>query len=271
MQQEFHGRSVIITGGAGAIGLALARRLLAGGAQVTLVDRDEAALAQAAQGLHATDKPALAVCCDITDADECRRAAEQVVVQYGGIDLLFNHAGLTQIGLFEANTLEVYRRVMDVNFFGSVHMTHACLPSLIARRGHIVVTSSVAGFAPLLGRSGYCAAKHALHGFFDTLRSELRPNGVGVTLVCPSFVETPFSGRGLAKDGGPLTAPRTETGRGLTATQVAEAMLRAARKRQALVLVGRPAHLAWWASRILPQWYAQQMERRFADEYRRDL
>lgn len=270
MHDDIHNKCALITGGAGAIGLALARQLRASGVRVVLVDRDATLLQRATDALGSGDSAVLGLHCDIGDAEACQRVAELTVQQHGGIDLLFNHAGLTQIGLFEKNTLDVYRRVMEVNFFGSVNMTHACLPALLERRGHIVVTSSVAGFAPLLGRTGYCAAKHALHGFFDTLRSELRPQGVGVSIVCPAFVESGFSDRGLANDGGPLKARRSETGKGLTPEAVAAAMHFVARTRKPLTLVGRSAHLAWWASRLLPQWYARQMEKRFAEEYRRD-
>lgn len=270
MSTIYPNTTALITGGAGGIGLALARRLMRGGARVALVDRDEAALLRATESFLQEDLRPMALPCDITDPAACQEVADKVTRSWGGIDLLFNNAGLTQIGLFEKNTLDVYRRTMEVNFFGSVNMTHACLPSLIERRGHIVVTSSVAGFAPLLGRTGYCASKHALHGCFDTLRSELRPRGVGVTIVCPSFVETGFSSAGLAADGGALRAPRTDTGKGLTPDEVAAQILDGAARRKPLVIIGRTAWLGWWASRLAPSWYARQMEKRFAAEFERD-
>ncbi len=259
----------VITGGAGGIGLALARRLLKYGARVALVDRDESALLRASEDLLQQDLRPMCLPCDVTDAQACREVADKVVRSWGGIDFLFNNAGLTQIGLFERNTLDVYRRVMDVNFFGSVYMTHACLPGLLERKGHIIVTSSVAGFAPLLGRTGYCASKHALHGFFDTLRSEMKPHEVGVTLVCPSFVETEFSNKGLATDGGALKAPRTQTGKGLTPDEVAGEILHAVEQDKPLALIGNTARIGYWASRLAPAWYARQMEKRFAAEWRR--
>jgi NAD(P)-dependent dehydrogenase (short-subunit alcohol dehydrogenase family) len=260
----------LITGGASGIGLAIAKRLMRAGAQVALADRDESALLRAAEDCLQENLRPLCLPCDITDAEACREAAARVVANWGGIDLLFNNAGLTQMGLFEKNSLEVYRCVMEVNFFGSVNMTHACLPSLLDRRGHIIVTSSVAGFAPLLGRTGYCSAKHALHGFFDTLRAELRPKGVGVTLVCPSFVATGFSEKGLSSAAGALTVAPTQTGRGLSPDEVAGIVVKTLPYRKPLLLVGQTAYLGWWASRLAPAWYERQMAKRFAAEWGRD-
>ena len=117
---------------------------------------------------------------DITDADACRLAAAHVVETLGGIDILINNAGRTHLSFLAETEAAVFRRIMDINFFGALHMTQAALPSLVGRRGAIGVLSSVAGFAPLSGRSGYSASKHALHGLFDSLRGELKDQGVSV-------------------------------------------------------------------------------------------
>ena len=113
----------------------------------------------------------MAFCESITIEKECQHAMDAVIDARGGIDLLVNNAGITLREPFIHTRMTAYRRVMDVNFFGAIHCTKAAIESLIQRRGMIIVLSSIAGFSPLPGRSGYCASKHALHGFFDTLYS----------------------------------------------------------------------------------------------------
>ncbi|MBI1320792.1 MAG: SDR family oxidoreductase [Candidatus Hydrogenedens sp.] len=267
---SFAGKTVLITGGAGGIGRAIAREFMRVGAKAVLADRDEAALLLAAESFLQEDYHPLTIPCDITDYAQCQEAARKTAAWGGGIDFLINNAGLTQIGLCENNDVEVYRRVMDVNFFGSLHMTKACLPSIIERQGGIAVLSSVAGFAPLLGRTGYCASKHALHGFFDTLRAEMRPRGVSVTIVCPTFVQTGFSDKGLAADGSTIKQPRSDTGKAVSADDVARALTEGVRKKESRVIVGATGKLAWWVCRLLPDFYESRMARRFEREFKRD-
>src|SRR5690606_35757928 len=126
---------------------------------------------------------------------------------------------------------------MDVNFFGAVNCTKAALPSLRERRGIIVVTSSVAGLAPLLGRTGYAASKHALDGLFESLRGELAPDGITVTLVCPGFTESPFEANALGARGERISRPRSKVGRQASTDEVAEAFFRAASSERPLVVL----------------------------------
>ena len=264
------GKTVVITGGAGGIGQAAAAKFMAAGAKVALVDLDESNLLLAAERLLQNDQRPLTVPCDITDFDQCNAAADQIRACSGGIDILINNAGLTQIGLFENNDIDVYRRTMDVNFFGSVHMTKVCLPDIIERQGHIAAISSVTGFAPLLGRTGYCASKHALNGFFDTLRAELRPKGVGVSILCPTFVQTGFSDKGLGADGKQVKSTRSETGQSITADDVANEIVDAVTRNIPRKIIGNTGKLAWWVSRLAPNYYERQMAKRFAAEFERD-
>ena len=168
------GRSVVISGAAGGIGSALARRFGRAGARVGLLDLDAASLAALAGELEAGGVEALALRCDVTCLEDCRAAVGQLVAAWGGVDVLVANAGITHLSFFRDTDVEVIRRVMEVNFFGAVNCTKAALDSLQERRGHIVAISSVAGFAPLATRCGYSASKHAMHGFFDSLRAVLR-------------------------------------------------------------------------------------------------
>lgn len=256
----------VIAGGAGGIGQATARRLGKAGMAVAILDRDEALAQQAAAALVSAGIEATATKCDITDEAACRRAIEEVLEKHSRIDLLIHSAGLTQISPFQDTELEVYRRVMEVNFFGVVALTKAALPHLIASRGQVLALSSIAGFAPLFGRTGYCASKYALHGFLETLRAELKHEGVGVTLVCPSFVATGFAERGLDGGGQQLAKERSTTGKLLEPADVAEAIYRATRRRPRMSVLSNTGKLSYFISRVAPGIYERMMLRRIRGE-----
>lgn len=260
---------VMISGGAGGIGMALARVYGSGGAQLVLLDRDAGALQRAADTLADLPRAVLTIPCDITGVDAITAAVDTVKERFGMLDALIHCAGLTHVSPFAETGLDVYRRVMEVNFFGAVALTRAALPLLLSSRGQIIVLSSVAGFAPLIARTGYCASKHALHGFFDVLRAELRESGVHVMLVCPSFVATDFARSGLAGDGSTLRFERSTTGTPLGPGAVALAIVRAARKRKRLLVLSPTGKLAYWVSRLLPGVYERIMTRRFRVELER--
>lgn len=252
----------MITGAAGGIGSALAERFSVAGARVALLDRDERGLDELVRRLGAVGADAIAIPCDVTSLDECSSAVGRVVAAWGGVDVLINNAGITHISPFGDTDIDVFRRVMDVNFFGALHLTSVALPSLLERSGQIVVMSSVTGFAPLVLRTGYAASKHALHGCFESLRAELRGTGVGVTLVCPSFVRTGIGDHALGAHGGAPTHPRTETGVPADPADLADAVFDATVRRRRLLLHSRTAKLSYLVSRVWPMGYERMMARR---------
>ncbi|MCP4039243.1 MAG: SDR family oxidoreductase [bacterium] len=250
---------VVITGAAAGIGAALARRYARDGAKLALLDRDLAGIeALGAEALGASHAP-LAVRCDVTNASTCDQAIEDVVKHFGRIDILINNAGITHVSPFAETDPEVIRRVMDVNFYGALYCTKAALPHLVSSRGRIAVMSSVAGFAPLALRTGYAASKHALHGLFESLRSEIVETGVSITMVCPSFVRTAIGDKALGADGGPREADRSEVGGAMEPDTVAAQIHRAVQRRQRTLLVGRVGKLSYWLSRLLPSVYERIM------------
>jgi NAD(P)-dependent dehydrogenase (short-subunit alcohol dehydrogenase family) len=254
---------VAITGAAGGLGAALARRWARDGARLALLDRERAAVDALAGELEAGGSATTAIGCDVTSADETRAAIGAVVERWGGIDILVNNAGITHLGRFRDTDLEVVRRVMEVNFFGAVHCTKAALPSLLERRGRIVVLSSVAGIAPLATRSGYAASKHALHGFFESLRAEHAADGLRVTMVCPSFVDTPIGDHALGPHGEPAApAARTGVRRAAPPEEVADAIVDAAARGRRLLLTPREATVSYWLARLAPALFERLMIRR---------
>ncbi len=155
---------------------------------------------------------------------------------------------------------------MEVNFFGSLHCTQAAIDSLIERQGMIIVIESLAGVSPLLGRTGYCASKHALHGFFTSLRSEIRETGVHIMLVCPGFVKTNLQTRALGGDGQVTTHPQSMVGKPTSAEKVAADIFKGAQKRKPLLVLTPIGKLSYWISRLAPTLYERLMARQVKEE-----
>ncbi len=201
--RTFAGRAVVITGAAGGLGRSLCLRVRRRRRRVAALDRDPEGLQALDRDMTARGQRVLTQVCDVTDSVACERALRAVHDELGPVAVLVNNAGIAHRSAFAQTRLEVIRRVMDVNFFGAVNCTHAALADLRASRGMVIAISSVAGFSPLIGRTGYAASKHALHGFFDSLRSELTDDGVDVMLVCPSFIATGIDAPRSAETGSP--------------------------------------------------------------------
>jgi len=263
MARDFAGKTVIVTGAAGGLGRALCLRFAAAGARIVALDRDAAVL----QGLTFPDGvDAIRLGCDVSNEADCLDAMAEARRAFGGIDVLINNAGITHRSAFAHTESAVIRHVMEVNFFGALHCTHAALSDLVARRGMVIAISSVAGFAPLIARTGYAASKHALHGFFDSLRTEVEPLGVSVLLVCPSFIQTGIEKNALAGDGGPARHAQSVVGTRATPETMAERIFRAAEGEQRLLLPDRVSRLSWWLSRLAPRLYERLMVRKLGKE-----
>ena len=264
--KPFENKVVVVTGGASGIGLALARRFARDGARIAVLDMDAQGARLAAEGLAATGTDALGQACDVSRQEECAGAMAAVAARFGGIDLLVNNAGITARDRFVDTRAEVFERVMGVNFFGALYCTQAALASLRRRRGMIMVIESLAGVSPLLGRSAYCASKHALHGLFTTLRAELRRDGVHVLIACPGFVQTNLQRRALGGDGRITDRPQSRVGGQSTPEEVAEALYRAAVRRRPLAVLTPVGQMAYWISRLAPNLYERLMARQLAVE-----
>jgi len=260
---SLHDQHAVVTGAAGGLGRALCAELLAAGARVSALDFDAAALARLADS-DATGR-LRGWTLDITDAAACNERFERIRDEHGPVDLLVHNAGITHFSTVADVALETVEQVMAVNFTGAVACTKAALPDLLARRGQVVVLSSVAGFAPLFGRCAYSASKHALHGFFETLRAEVADRGVNVLIVCPSFIDSqrdqpdsqsPYAG--AARPGSAKATVGEVTSPEAAAREIVDAAV--ARRRQ--LLVGRVAKQSHWLRRLWPSLYDSLMVRR---------
>ena len=258
--KAFHNKVVVITGGCAGIGRALALRFAQGGARIAILDvTDEALVAFKQQLTDKLNAEALAIHCDVADDQQCERAICQVEEQFGGIDILINNAGITHRSAFADTELAVFKRIMDVNYYGALHCTRYALPSLIKRKGQVIVLSSLSGFAPLLNRSAYNASKHALHGLFDTLRMEVREQGVNVMLVSPGFTATDMRKNALVGDGSVSQQLIGAPFKVASPTDVADDIYQGALRRKRLLVLSNVDWRARLLARLLPRLFERWM------------
>jgi len=202
-KRKFEKKSVVIVGASSGIGEELALQVSRHKPKLVLVARRQDKLETIKKKcLTAGAESVTVVEADVSDREKCKELIAKSVDINGGIDVLFLNAGIGQTaGLFSLETPEVLEKVFQVDYFGAMYPAFYALPHLRKSRGHITVTSSVYGKVPGKGVSAYCSAKHALHGFFDSLRIEEGRNQIHVTMVCPGYVKTSIHDRSLGSDG----------------------------------------------------------------------
>lgn len=185
---------VLVTGGSSGLGFGLARDLLKRGAGVILLARNLEKLEKARETLHGEFRDRLidTVSVDVTDADAVATALPAVIEKHPSLDMVINNAGIMREGYFESLDIPAFQTVMNANFFGCIYVTRTVLPYLKASRGRLVNIASVAGLTGVFGYTPYCSAKHALVGLTESLRYELKPQGITVHLVCPPEFDSPM-------------------------------------------------------------------------------
>lgn len=190
--ETFQGRATVITGGANGIGFATAREFASRGARVMLADIDQSALDEAVANLRADGVDAHGVVCDVRKLDDVTHLADEAFRVFGDVHVVFNNAGIAYAGPIVETSHDDWRFVIDVDLWGPIHGVEAFLPRLIAQQAdsHIVFTSSFAGLIPNVGLGPYCVAKYGVVALAETLAREARPNGIGVSVLCPMIVET---------------------------------------------------------------------------------
>ena len=258
-KRSFHDQVVVITGGAGGIGRALARSFGSAGAKIAILDLPKSNSSKALAELTQRNITAIAAPCDITNPAEVEAAIADVRRKLGPVHVLINNAGIVHRSAFADTDISVLRKVMEVNFFGAVTCTKICLPDLLATKGLIIVVSSIAGLAPLYGRTGYAASKHALHGLFETLGAELAATGTATLMVCPSFVASGLEAATMGGDGSIINRPRSKVGNLSDPNAVAEQVLRAAQTGKRRLIMSPVGKLSAYLSRLAPSIYERMM------------
>ncbi|MFD2247189.1 SDR family oxidoreductase [Pontibacter ruber] len=223
---------VLITGGTSGIGKACAFVFGKAGAKVAISGRNQQNLTETSQELAAAGIDNLAINADVSIEEQCERMVAETVAKYGRLDVLINNAGISMRALFEDLDLDVIRKVMDINFWGTVYTTKYALPHIMATKGSVIGISSIAGYRGLPARTGYSASKFAMHGFLETLRTEMLHKGVHVLIACPGFTASNIRNTALAANGQQQgESPRNE-GNMMTAEEVAERILKATLQRK---------------------------------------
>jgi short-subunit dehydrogenase len=251
-------QTVWITGASAGIGEALAVRFAQDSARVVLSARRESELERVASrcrdaGLAANEVLVLPL--DVTDWDSLPGAVQTVLDTFGSIDLLVNNAGVSQRSLCKDTDLAVYQKLMDVDVMGQIALTKAVLPHMLERgAGHLAVTSSVAGKVGAPMRTGYCAAKHAVMGFFDALRAEVESQGLNVSTITPGFIRTDISRNALSGDGSAYGEEDEDIAGGMDVNECAEVVFKGLQAKKREIPVGKGKEMAaLWIKRISPE------------------
>ena len=247
-----NGKVVIITGGSSGIGKALAAEFGMRGSRVMITGRNGYNLEKAVNELSAKGVDVIGFRGDVGIEDDNRRMAEEAIERFGTIDILVNNAGISMRALFEEADMDVVRKVMDTNFFGTVYATKYCMPEIIRNKGSIIGVSSIAGFRGLPGRTGYSASKFALNGFLEALRLELVPKGTHVLTACPGFTSTNIRIKALTKNGATQGASPREENNMMSAEDCAHYIYAATVKRKRTLVLTTQGKLTVFMNKWLP-------------------
>jgi short-subunit dehydrogenase len=247
------GRRIILTGASEGIGRALALALAARGARLALAARDRERLESLAQECRARGGEARALPTDVTSSQDCEWLVDETVKAFGGIDVLVHNAGITMWSRFdELRDLSIFERIMEVNYLAPVRLTALALPHLKSSKGLLVAVASLAGITGVPERSGYAASKHAMIGFFDSLRIELAGCGVDVSVIAPDFVVSEIHKRAIGPDGEPLGESPMKQEKIMSAEACAARIVKAIAKRERQVLMSARGKWGRWLKLVAP-------------------
>jgi dehydrogenase/reductase SDR family protein 7B len=254
---KVQGKIAWITGASFGIGEALAEVLFRKGATIILSARNVDRLTEIKNRFDDREPGrCFVVPFDVTQPAEIEEAAGKVQQLVQRVDILINNAGVSQRSTVLETGIQIYRDLFEVNFFGAVGITKAILPWMISQGGgHIVVISSMAGKYGFRMRSGYSAAKHALHGFFETLRAELHDKNVNVTMICPGRVKTDVSVNSLTGEGKKYGKMDAGQAHGVPVDKCARIIVRAVSTDRKEVFIGRKEVFLLVVKRICPPLY----------------
>ena len=250
---HFEDQVIIVTGASEGIGRALCLALAAQRPKLVVAARNVERLESLKAEVEAAGAQALVVPTDVTDETACRELIEAAVAAYGGIDVLVCNAGGTMWTTFEAiRDLSIFERLMRLNYLSAVYCSYHALPHLKARQGLLVGVASVAGLCGVPARTAYAASKHAMFGFFNSLRVELAEAGVAVSMVAPDFVLSEIHRRALDGEGRPLGASPLQEDKIMTAEECAAMMVRAMERRERLLITSARGRMGRWLQLVAP-------------------
>jgi short-subunit dehydrogenase len=258
---------VIITGASSGIGKALAYEFGRKGSHVVLAARNLQGLQQIADDLKALGIQALAVKTDVTIESDCRNLIEKTIEKFGKIDILINNAGISMRALFIDLQLDVMRRLMDTNYWGTVYCTKFAIPYLLQSKGSLVGVISIGGYIGMPGRSAYAASKFAVRGFLDTVRVENRKTGLHVLVVAPGFTTSNIRRAALLADGSEQGETPRDENHMMSAEEVALHIYKSLVKRdRQLILTFLQGKLTVFLGKFVPKYLDKLIYNTFAKE-----
>ncbi|MBP6359078.1 MAG: SDR family oxidoreductase [Sediminibacterium sp.] len=257
---QIQGKVVVITGGSDGIGKALVELYLDKGAKVATCARNYQKLYQL-QSAH-TGKPLFIHATDVSKEIDCKGFIDAVIKEFGTIDILINNAGVSMRALVQDVDLDTIRRVMDINFWGTVYCTKFALDNIIKNKGTIVGVSSIAGYRGLPGRSGYSASKYAVNGWLEALRTELLESGTNVMWVCPGFTSSNIRNAALNSKGESQGESPMDEGAMMSSDECATHIANAIEKRKRTLVLTFTGKRAVFMNKFFPS-LADKLVRKF--------
>ncbi len=254
----------IITGGSSGIGKALVIKYAKEGYAVVFTGRNEQRMSEVINELEGHNYLALPL--DSSSKEDNKKMVDQAIEEFGRIDVLVCNAGISMRALFEELDIDVFRQLMDINFYGSVYATKYALPYLLETKGTIIAISSINGRRSTPARSAYTSSKFAQEGFFETLRTEVMSRGVHVLVVCPGFTNTNIRNSALTADGKSQgESPRDEK-KMMSSEEVADRTFIAAQKKRRDLVLTFEGRLAIFLNKFIPSWVDRQIYNRMKRE-----
>ncbi len=266
MHTDFKDKIVVITGASSGIGKALAMKFAGFGAKIVMAARNEERLNAAVEDVKKTGAAVLGVPADVSIEDDCRTLISSAVKEFDGLDILINNAGISMRALFRDTELDVIRKLMDVNFWGTVYCTKFALPYLMESKGSVVGVSSIAGYKGLPGRTGYSSSKFAMHGFLETLRIENLKTGLHVLIACPGFTASNIRNTALNGSGNMQGESPRDEGKMMSAEEVATHISKAIAKRKDRLTLTGQGKLTVWLNKFFPKFLDKQVYNHMAKE-----
>lgn len=248
---------VWITGASSGIGEALVYEYTKAGHKVIISSRKKDAL-ESVKARTKNPNDVFVLPLDLEQNDNFAITVEKAILAFGHIDLLINNGGVSQRSLAADTSLEVDRKIMEINYFGTIALTKALLPHFISRqKGHFGVVSSLVGKFGSPYRSSYAGAKHALHGFFDSLRAENFKENIRVTMICPGFIKTNVSINALTGDGTPLNEMDDAQNKGMSPQACAKVIKNGIERNKEEILIGGKETYAVYLKRFFPTLFSK--------------
>ena len=261
MQYWFKDKVVAVTGGTDGIGKALVDRFISLGAKLATCARNQDRLYSLQ--MEYANKPLHTVVADVSNEDDCKKFIESTIEAFGGIDILINNAGISMRALVKDTDLITLKKVMDINFWGTVYCTKFALQSITDRKGTIVGVSSIAGYRGLPGRSGYSASKHAVNGWLEALRTELLDSNVNVMWVSPGFTTSNIRHAALNKDATSHEESPMNEDKMMSAEECARHIVKAIEKRKRTLVLTFTGKQTIFMNKFFPAWADRLVKKHF--------